>query len=180
MKLKLNAIPWLSAIGILLLTPLLLDFNVNLLLPLLTDAIFLLILGHQLSDVSGGVNDARVWLNVGWLGVLWGVYQLIGLFDMGLIPFRWILSVTMLGLAAQYVSGQEYVELPEIATLCKITTPLLILTALMFINLIQNTSWVNGAIFLTAAGYLIADENEYAGYLSPLGAFIAGYAILLL
>ena len=184
----LDDIPWLAAIGALLLVPLLFDFNVNQLLPLLTDALLMIVLGLELSrsNDSGRSEKERLsgWLHAGWMGVTWGVYQLIGLVDLGLAPFRVVLSLVLLGLAIQYFAVQyfvqeEWVSLLDIELVGILTTPLLILAAFMFINLIGNTSLVTGAIFLTAAGHLISDENEYAGYLSPLGALLVGYAVIL-
>ena len=177
----LDDIPWLAAIGALLLVPLL-DFNVNLLIPILTDALFLLVLGLELcqatrSSLYGGGRAARGWVLAGWMGVTWGAYQLIGIFDMGLAPFQGVLTLVLLGLAVQYFGKTEFVSLPEIGT---VSTPLLILAAFTFINLIGNTSLVTGAIFLTAAGYLVSDENAYAGYMAPLGALLAGYAVIIL
>jgi len=176
----LDDIPWLSAIGALLLAPLLFDFNVNLLLPLLTDALFLIVLGLELCQTTrlflyGGGQEARGLLHAGWMGVTWGVYQLIGLVDLGLLPIRFVLSLVLLGLAVQYFSQQEFVSLLDIEMVATLSTPLLILAAFMFINLIGNASLVTGAIFLTAAGYLVSDENAYAGYLAPLGALLVGY-----
>ena len=172
---KLNDIPWLSAIGALILVPLLLNFDVNLLLPLLTDALFLIVLGLELP----GTSHDRDWLHVGWMGVTWGVSQLMGLVDMGLDPFRWPLSLVMIGLAVQYFSKKEFIEIPELEMLTTLTTPLLILASFTFINLIVSTSLVTGALFLAAASYLIKDENEYAGYLAPLGVLLIGYTVLL-
>ena len=185
---ELDDIPWLAAIGALLMVPLLFDFDVNLLIPLLTDALFLIVLGLELtrSNDSSRSEKERLsgWLHAGWMGVTWGAYQLIGLVDMGLAPFRFILSLVLLGLAVQYFalqyfSQQEFARLPDIEMVGTLTTPLLILAAFMFILLIESTSLVTGAIFLTAAGHLIKDENEYAGYLSPLGVLLVGYAVIL-
>ena len=178
---EINDIPWLSAIGVLLLVPLLLAFDVNQLLPVLTDALFLIVLGLELSEIRNASPKERLsgWLHAGWMGVIWGVYQLMGLLDMGLGPINFVLSLVMIGLAFQYFSRQEIISLPDIGEISIRSTPLLILTAFMFINLIGNTSLVTGAIFLTAAGHLIKDENQYAGYLSPLGALLVGYAVIL-
>ena len=180
----LDDIPWLSAIGALLLVPLLFNFNVNLLLSLLTDALFLIVLGLELCQTTRsflyrGSREALGWLHAGWMGIVWGVYQLIGIVDLGLLPFRFVFSLVLLGLAVQYFSQQEFVSLLDIEMVGTQSTPLLILAAFMFINLIGNTSMVTGAIFLTAAGYLISDENKYAGYLAPLGALLVGYAVIL-
>ncbi len=175
MKLKLNAIPWLSAIGALLLVPLLFAFDVNQLLPLLTDAVFLIVLGLELGDTT----YERDWLHVGWMGVIWGTHQLIGLVDLGLAQFNFVLSLLLLGLAVQYFTKKEVVELLELQMLCSLTTPLLILATFTFIDLIVNSSLVTGALFLAVAGYLIKDENEYAGYLSPLGTLLIGYAVII-
>ena len=178
---EINDIPWLSAIGVLLLVPLLLAFDVNQLLPVLTDALFLIVLGLELSEIRNASPKERLsgWLHAGWMGVTWGVYQLMGLLDMGLGPINFVLSLVMIGLAFQYFSRQEIISLPDLGEISIRSTPLLILTAFMFINLIGNTSLVTGAIFLTAAGHLIKDENQYAGYLSPLGALLVGYAVIL-
>lgn len=180
---ELDEIPWLAAIGALLLVPLLFDFDVNLLLPLLTDALFLIVLGLELSRsndrsrseeerLSGG-------LHAGWMGLTWGAYQLIGIVDMGLAPFRFVPFLVLLSLTVQYFSKQELVRLPDIEMVSALTTPLLILAAFMFYNLIVSTSLMAGAIFLTSAGHLIKDENEYAGYLSPLGVLLVGYAVII-
>jgi len=189
---ELNDIPWLAAIGALLMVPLLFNFDANLLLPLLTDALFLIVLGLELSRMSstsrGGASLSQqelAWLHAGWMGVTWSVYQLIGLVDMGLAPYRFVLSLAVVGLALQYFAlqyfGQQaFVRLPNISMIGTLSTPLLMLAAFMFINLIGNTSLVTGAIFLTAAGHLISDENEYAGYMAPLGALLAGYAVIIL
>ena len=179
----LDDIPWLSAIGALLLAPLLFDFNVNLLLPLLTDALFLIVLGLELCQttrlfLNGGSQEARGLLHAGWMGVTWGVYQLIGLVDLGLLPIRFVLSLVLIGLAIQYFSQREFVNLLDIEILGTQSTPLLILAAFMFINLLGNTSLVTGAIFLSAAGYLLSDENAFAGYLVPLGTLLVGYSFL--
>ena len=184
---EINDIPWLSAIGVLLLVPLLLAFDVNQLLPVLTDALFLIVLGLELSEIRNASPKERLsgWLHAGWMGVTWGVYQMIGLVDLGLAPFRVVLSLVVVGLAIQYFAVQyfgqeEWVNLLDVADVGTLTTPLLILAAFTFVNLIGNASLVTGAIFLTAAGYLISDENKYAGYLAPLGALLAGYAVIIL
>ena len=183
----IDDIPWLSIIGALLLVLLLFDFNVNLLLPILTDALFLIVLGLELCQTtqsfllySGRKSAGSIirWLHAGWMGVIWGLYQLIGLVDLGVLPFRFILSLVLVGLAIQYFSQREFVNLLDIEILGTQSTPLLILAAFMFINLLGNTSLVTGAIFLSAAGYLLSDENAYAGYLAPLGALLVGYSFL--
>ena len=181
---EINDIPWLSAIGALLLIPLLANFDVSQLLPLLTDALFLIVLGLELSGLRlverrRNYSEQSGWLHAGWMGVTWGAYHLIGQLDMGLAPLDSVLSLVMIGLAFQYFSQQEAFPLPRTSAVGFITTPLLILAAFMFINLIGNASLVTGAIFLTAAGHLIKDENQYAGYLSPLGALLVGYAVIL-
>jgi len=182
----IDDIPWLSIIGVLLLVPLLFDFNVNLLFSILTDALFLIVLGLELCKTtrsflySGHRSAGSIirWLHAGWMGVTWGLYQLIGLVDLGLLPFRFVLSLVLIGLAIQYFSQREFVNLLDIEILGTQSTPLLILAAFMFINLLGNTSLVTGAIFLSAAGYLLSDENAFAGYLVPLGTLLVGYSFL--
>ena len=184
---ELDDTPWLAAIGALLMVPLLFNFDVNLLLPLLTNALFLIVLGFELSRSNDNNRSEEMrsgWIHAGWMGVTWGAYQLMRLVDMGLAPIRFVLSLVLLGLAVQYFALQyfsqpEFAHLPDIERVGTLSTPLLILAAFMFINLIGNTSLVTGAIFLTAAGHLIKDENEYAGYLAPLGALLVGYAVIL-
>jgi len=182
----IDDIPWLSIIGVLLLVPLLFDFNVNLLFSILTDALFLIVLGLELCKTtrsflySGHRSAGSIirWLHAGWMGVTWGLYQLIGLVDLGLLPIRFVLSLVLIGLAIQYFSQREFVNLLDIEILGTQSTPLLILAAFMFINLLGNTSLVTGAIFLSAAGYLLSDENAFAGYLVPLGTLLVGYSFL--
>jgi len=182
----IDDIPWLSIIGVLLLVPLLFDFNVNLLFSILTDALFLIVLGLELCKTtrsflySGHRSAGSIirWLHAGWMGVTWGLYQLISLVDLGLLPFRFVLSLVLIGLAIQYFSQREFVNLLDIEILGTQSTPLLILAAFMFINLLGNTSLVTGAIFLSAAGYLLSDENAFAGYLVPLGTLLVGYSFL--
>ena len=132
---ELNDIPWLAVIGALILVPLMLNFDINLLLPLLTDSLFMIVLGLELSRSNGSGRSEKEklsgWLHAGWMGVTWGAYQLIGLVDMGLAPYRFVPSLALVGLALQYFalqyfSQQEIVRLPDIVG--TLTTPLLILT----------------------------------------------------
>ncbi len=186
----INAIPWLSAIGVLLLVPLLFAFDMSSLLSILTSAVFLIVLGLELQRAATSRGATRSqelgWLHAGWMGVTWTVYQLISLVgELGmLVPYRDILSLVVIGLAVQYFSMQFFgqqavVRLPNLEMIGTLSTPLLMLAAIMFITLIGNASLVTGAIFLTAAGHLINDENTYARYLAPLGALLAGYAVII-
>lgn len=185
----INEIPWLTAIGALLLVPLLFAFDANRILPLLTDALFLMILGLEVSQkVMERSGTGEEWLHAGYMGMVWGIYQLMAL-DMGLgldlAPFRPIMSVAVVGLAIQYFALQYFgqtpvVRLPHLGMFDTLSTPLLILATFMFITLIGNdATLVTGAIFLAAAGHLINDENAYARYLAPLGALLAGYAVII-
>ncbi len=188
----INAIPWLSVIGVLLLVPLLFAFDMSSLLSLLTSAVFLIVLGLELQRAAtsrGGATRSSqelAWLHAGWMGVTWTVYQLISLVgELGmLVPYRDILSLVVIGLAVQYFSMQFFgqqavVRLPNLEMIGTLSTPLLMLAAIMFITLIGNASLVTGAIFLTAAGHLVNDENAYARYLVPLGTLLVGYSVLI-
>jgi len=190
----INTIPWLAAIGVLLLVPLLFAFDMSSLLSLLTSTAFLIVLGLELQRAAtrtsrgGSTRSSQElgWLHAGWMGVVWTVYQLIELVgELGmLVPYRDILSLVVIGLAAQYFAMQFFgqqavVRLPNLGVIGTLSTPLLMLAAIMFITLIGNASLVTGAIFLTAAGHLINDENAYARYLVPLGTLLVGYSVII-
>ena len=179
---ELEEIPWLSAIGVLILIPQLLAYDFISMPLFLINALFLIALGLELSGIRIGTAKSALVIQTTWMALVWGLYQLLAL---NLIPLgamtpmlNMLLMIFQIFLGIQYVMKTSYVDLPYVVSL---DASLLILAAFSFVHLIMAWSLIGLAVFTVAAGYLMKENAyEYTRFLPPLGTLIAGYSIFLL